>query len=112
MSHYNVFDESECRIAAERQNLSNLFYKNKMTLNFEAFSTNMKANFDTMEKYGEGRSNIDKFNTLLEKISTKNQKLEYAITFCRSNNNGNYLSETNYIASQIIFIFPAQQPSQ
>ena len=56
MSHYNVFAESECRIAAVRQNLSNLFYKNKMTLNFEAFSTNMKANFDTMEKYGEGRS--------------------------------------------------------
>ena len=81
MRHYNVFAESECRIAAERKNLSNLFYNNEMTLNFEAFSTNMKATFDTMEKYGEGRYYIDKVSTLLEKICTKNQKLEYAITF-------------------------------
>ena len=75
MRHYNVFAESECRIAAERQNLSNLFYNNEMTLNFEAFSTNMKATFDTMENYGEGRSDQEKVKAMIEKIRTTNHNL-------------------------------------
>ena len=56
MNHYNGSAESERRIAAARHKLSNLFYKNEMTFNFKTFSTKLKATFDTMEKYGEGRS--------------------------------------------------------
>ena len=46
-----------------------------MTLNFETFSTNMKATFDNMEKYGEGISKQEKIRTILEKIRTMNKKL-------------------------------------
>ena len=112
VNHYNGSAESERRIAAARHKLSNLFYKNEMTFNFETFSTKLKATFDTMEKYGEGRSEREKVSTLLEKIRTSNQKLESAITFARSNHNGDYLAATNYLATQISFIFPAQQPNQ
>ena len=66
-----------------------------MTFNFETFSTNLKDTFDIMEKYGEGRYEQEKVITLLEKICTGNQKLESATTLYRSNNNGNYLAETN-----------------
>mmetsp|Transcript_15996 Transcript_15996/g.23840 ORF Transcript_15996/g.23840 Transcript_15996/m.23840 type:complete len:787 (+) Transcript_15996:5053-7413(+) len=112
VNHYNGSAESERRIAAARHKLSNLFYKNEMTFNFETFSTKLKATFDTMEKYGEGRSEREKVSTLLEKIRTSNQKLESAITFARSNHSTDYLAATNYLATQISFIFPAQQPTQ
>ena len=75
MSHYNGSAEPERLIYAARQNLSNLFYKNEMAFNFETFSTNLKATFNTMEKYGEGGSDQEKVSTLLEKICTKNQNL-------------------------------------
>ena len=73
--HYNVSAEFRYHIASARQNLSNLFYKNEMAFNFETFSTNLKATFNTMEKYGEGGSDQEKVSTLLEKICTKNQNL-------------------------------------
>ena len=65
-----------------------------------------------MEKYGEVRSEQERVITFLDKIRTTNQKLESVITFCRFNHNGNYLAATNYLAKKIIFLFPAQQPSQ
>ena len=83
-----------------------------MTFNFDTFSTNLKATFDTMYKYMESRYKQEKVITFLDKIHTTNQKLESAITFCRCNHNGNYLAATNYLATKIRFIFPAQQPSQ
>ena len=52
-----------------------------MTFNLDKFSTNMKSTFDTMDKYGEGRSNQEKVRTLLDKIRTKNHKLESTTTF-------------------------------
>ena len=70
-----------------------------MTFNFEKFSTNMKAIFDTMEKYGEGRSEQDKVRTFLDKIRTMNQKLESAITSFRYKKNVNYLAVRNYPAT-------------
>ena len=112
VNHYNGTAESERRIAAARHKLSILFYKNEATFNFETFSTKLKATFDTMEKYGEGKSEREKVSILLEKIRTSSQKLEAAITFARSNHVANYLAATNYLATQISFIFPAQQPSQ
>ena len=58
-----------------------------MTFNFYTFSTNMKATFDMMEKYGESRYEQEKVRNLLEKIRTTNHNLEYAITFCKFNHN-------------------------
>ena len=46
-----------------------------MTFNFETFSTNLKATFDIMEKYGEGISEQEKIRTILEKICKTNKKL-------------------------------------
>ena len=83
-----------------------------MTFNFKTFSTNMKDTFYTMEKYWDGRSKQEKVFTLLENIFMTNQRLESEITFFRYNNNGKYLAETNYLSTQINFIFPAQQPIQ
>ena len=110
--HYNGSSESERRNSAARHELRNLFYKNEMAFNFETFSTNTKAKFDTMEKYGEGRSEQEKVSTLLENTRTTNHKLESTITFFRSNHNRNYPTTTNYLATQISFIFPEQQRSQ
>ena len=73
-SNCNVSGYESC-IDTSRQKLSNLFYKNEMTFNFDTFSTNMKATFDTMEKYGEGRAEWDKVSTFLENIRTTDQKL-------------------------------------
>ena len=56
ISRYNGSSESERRIAAARKKIINLLYKNEMTFKFETFSTNMKATYDTMDKYREGRS--------------------------------------------------------
>ena len=47
-----------------------------MTFNFETFSTNMKANFDIMDKYGEGIYEQKNIRTILEKICKTNEKLE------------------------------------
>ena len=52
-----------------------------MRFNFETFSTKLKAIFDTMEKYVEGRSKQETFITFLDKIRTTNKKLESEITF-------------------------------
>ena len=82
-----------------------------MTINFETFSTNMKATFDNMEKYGEGISKQEKIRTILEKIRTTNNNLESETTFYRSNNNGNYLAATNCPYTQIRFIFPEHKPN-
>ena len=41
-----------------------------------------------------------------------NHSLEYAIIFCRSNYNEDYLPATNDLSSQIILIFQIQQPIQ
>ena len=46
-----------------------------MTFNFETFSTNLKATFDTVENYGEGRSDQEKVRTFLENIHTTNKNL-------------------------------------
>ena len=73
--HYNGYTKYELHIYAARHNLSNPFYKNYMTFNFETFSTKMKANFDTMEKYGEVIYEQDKVSAFLENICTTNQKL-------------------------------------
>ena len=54
-----------------------------MTFKFETFSTNMKANFDIMEKYGEGIYKQKKVRTILEKICKTNKKLESETTFYR-----------------------------
>ena len=89
-----------------------LFYKNKMTFNFDIFSTNLKATFDTMEEHGKGRSKRENVSNLIEKILTTNKRLESAITFCRFNNNENRLATTNYLYTEIISIYPAHQPSQ
>ena len=75
MSHYNGSADPERRIYAARHNLSNLFYKNEMAFNFETFSKKLKATFNTMEKYREGRSDREKVSTFLEKICTNNQNL-------------------------------------
>ena len=55
MGDYNVSSMFELHIVTTRYNLSNLLYSNYMTLNFDTFSTKLKATFDTMERYGEGR---------------------------------------------------------
>ena len=52
VSHYNGSAEPERRIYAARHKLSDLFYKNEMVFNFDTFSTNLIATFNTMEKYG------------------------------------------------------------
>ena len=56
LSHCNGSTESELRISAARHKLSNLFYKNEITFNFEIFSTRLKDSFETMDNYGEVRS--------------------------------------------------------
>ena len=68
-----------------------------MKLNFETFFTKLKATFDTMKKYGEGIYEQEKVSTVLDNIGTTNQNLEFAITFCRFNQNGNYLIATKYL---------------
>ena len=73
-----------------------------MTFDFDTSSTKFKANFDNMEKYEEGISEWEKVVIFLEKIFTNNHNLKYEITLFRYNHNGNYLSETNYPATQII----------
>ena len=83
-----------------------------MKFNFETFSTKLKAIFDTMEKYGDGRFDQEKVSAFLEKISTVNHNLESETTFCRSNHNVKYLTATNYLDPKIRFIFPAHQPIQ
>ena len=65
VSRYNGSAESERRIVSARQKLRNLLYKNEITLNFQTFSTKLKATFDTMDNYGEGRSEKEKFITFL-----------------------------------------------
>ena len=72
MSRYNGYSGSELRIAVARHKLSNLFYNNEMTFNFETLSTKLKASFETMEKYGEFRSEREKVITVLDKIRTTN----------------------------------------
>ena len=62
-----------------------------MTFNFDTLSTT----FEIIEKYEEVRSNQEKVSKFLERICTTNKKLESETTFYRSNNNGNYLVETN-----------------
>ena len=56
-----------------------------MAFNFETFYTNLKAPFETMEKYGEGGYEIEKVSTLIVQVHTTNQNLESAIALCRSN---------------------------
>ena len=75
MSHYNGSDEYERHIATATHKIINLFYKNEITLNVQTLSTNMKATFDTMENYGEGRSDQEKVKALIEKIRTTNHNL-------------------------------------
>ena len=58
-----------------------------MTFNFETLSTNLKATFDTTERYGEGRSEQEKVITLLEKIYIMKNNLESTITLCSYNHN-------------------------
>ena len=45
MSHYIGSSESERRISSARHKLSNIFYKNEITINFETFSKNLKKYF-------------------------------------------------------------------
>ena len=61
---------------------------------------------------GGCRSKQEKVGTLLDKICTTNQKLEYVINLCRFNHNVNYLAATNFLVPQIRFISPEQKPSQ
>ena len=75
VSHYNGSSEYEHCIDALKYKLSNLFYKNQLTFNFDTFSTKLKSTFDTIEKYGEGKYEIDKVSTFLENIRTTNQNL-------------------------------------
>ena len=81
MSHYNGSSKSERCIASEINKLSNLFYNNEMTCNIETLSTNLKDNFDTTEKYGEGISKIEKVRTFIDKIRMTNNNFESAINF-------------------------------
>ena len=83
-----------------------------MTINFETFSTNMKATFHTTKKYGGVGSERDKVITFLENIRTTNKRLESGIKLCRYNHTGNYLAETNHLIKKLIFVFLEQQPSQ
>ena len=83
-----------------------------MTFKFDTFSTNPKDIFDTMDKYGDGRSKQERVFTFLENIRTTNYKLQSEITFCGSNHNINYPADTNYLAMQIRFILSAQKPIQ
>ena len=112
VSNYNGSSKSERCIATARIKLSNLFYKNEMTFNFETFSTNLKANFIIIEKYGEGRSEQEKVSIFIDNIYMRNQRLESTTNVYRSNNNGNYLTAINYRATQTIFVFPEQQLRQ
>ena len=70
-----------------------------MTFSFEKFSTKLKATFDTIDKYGEGRSEREKVSTLIEKNRTTNQKLESAIAFEITNHSSNYLGAKKYLAT-------------
>ena len=112
MRHYNGSSNPEHHILTERHKLSNIFYKNDVSFNFETFSTNIKATFDTIEKYGVGRSEREKVGIFPENIRTTNQKLGSAITFCVSNHNAKYLTATIYLGTQIIFVSTSHQPNQ
>ena len=65
VSHYNIYTESKQYISVSRYKLSNLFYKNKTTFNFDRLSAILKTNFDIMDKYGKVRSEREKIHTLL-----------------------------------------------
>ena len=65
VSNYNGYAESKRRISTARYKLSHIFYKNKITFNFDTFSTKLKDTFDTMEKYGEVGSDQERFSTFL-----------------------------------------------
>ena len=112
MSNYNASSESEHYIDAARHRLVNLFYNNEMKFNFETFSTKLKATFDTMKNYVEGRYEQVKVISLREKIRSTNHKLEYVIILYRYNHNRNYLYATNYLATQTRFIILEHQTSQ
>ena len=74
-----------------------------MAFIFETFSTNMKANFDTMEKYGEGRYKRERRLALFQIRSV--QKI--IIWNLKSLSAGPIIMETPYLQQSILSQKPA-----
>lgn len=107
-THYNGKAEGDRRLTGARDTVERLFYRSETSFTFEKFSTKLKAAFDTLDKYGEPKSDREKVAILLKKVT--NDKLNSAVTLCRQLHPEHFGDAVSYLATEVSVIFPAFQP--
>ena len=67
-NHYDGPDQAKARIDVARASIEKLFYKNENIFSFESYSTQMKRNYDVLEKYNQPEYEANKIDTFLKGI--------------------------------------------
>ncbi|GFH50599.1 hypothetical protein CTEN210_07075 [Chaetoceros tenuissimus] len=75
-NHYDGPDQAKARIDVARASIEKLFYKNENMFSFESYSTQMKKNYDVLEKYYQPEYEANKIETFLKGIRNENNKIQ------------------------------------
>ena len=77
--HYDGPAEGDKHVTVSCANTDQAFYKNESTFSFERYSTRLKHEFDTLQKYNLPKSDREEVEILLKQINKNNTQLTACI---------------------------------
>ena len=112
-NHYDGPDQAKARIDVARASIEKLFYRNENMFSFESYSTQMKKNYDVLEKYNQPEYEANKIDTFLKGIRNENNKVVNVVSIARTMVNLNtFQLVQEFISNQLKTIFPPHEIQQ
>ncbi|GFH50448.1 hypothetical protein CTEN210_06924 [Chaetoceros tenuissimus] len=112
-NHYNGPDQAKAMIDVARASIEKLFYRNENMFSFESYSTQMKKNYDVLEKYNQPEYEANKIDTFLKGIRNENNKVVNVVSIARTMANLNtFQLVQEFISNQLKTIFPPHEIQQ
>ncbi|GFH48949.1 hypothetical protein CTEN210_05425 [Chaetoceros tenuissimus] len=112
-NHYDGPDQAKARIDVARASIEKLFYRNENIFSFESYSTQMKKNYDVLEKYNQPEYEANKIDTFLKGIRNENNKVVNVVSIARTMANLNtFQLVQEFISNQLKSNFPPQEIQQ
>ncbi|GFH48999.1 Blackbeard [Chaetoceros tenuissimus] len=112
-NHYDGPDQAESRIDVARASIEKLFYRNENMFSLESYSTQMKKNYDVLEKYNQLEYEANKIDTFLKGIRNENNKVVNVVSIAKTMANLNtFQLVQEFISNQLKTIFPPHEIQQ
>ena len=94
-----VMENSECERSkkVDKDDLKRLFYRNKTTLSFDKYVTNIKQTFNVIDNYNVPLYEEEKVRKILDNTNRPNNYLKAEFKICRSSHSARFETASIYL---------------